>query len=318
LPTAQYDKSTVFYFSVTKMSINLSTPTSDALGDIVAALASWQSDTTSHHIHPGDIGWFQSAGAEKTASHLRVWSSAADGTILAIGLLDGDDLLRATTAPSARRNVALADAMAADISDPARGILPAGNVSFDVAPDALVRERVAALDGWSEGEEWSWFRMDLTPDAFLDTSDSVLHVEVVKTPEQVSRRVAAHALAFDRSKFTVQRWQAASESPSYKMARCLLAYDVNDKDKSEPVGAATVWSAGPEKPGILEPVGVGIAHQGRGFGRALCRAAAAELRKMGASRAVVATPSSNVAAVATYKSAGFVFFATPRDLCRES
>ena len=298
------------------MSISLSIPTPDALDNIVAVLASWQSDTTLHHIHPGDIGWFQRAGAEKTASHLRIWSTA-DGTILAIGLLDGDDLLRATTAPSARRDVDLADAMAADISHPTKGVLPSGFVSFDISTDALVRERVAALDGWSAGEEWSWFRMDLPTDVLPDTGDSILHVGIVKTPEQVSQHVAVHALAFDGSNFTVQRWQAASESSAYRMARCLLAYDVNDKDKSDPVGAATVWSAGPGKPGILEPVGVGIAHQRRGFGRALCRAAATELRKMGASSAVVATPSLNAAAVATYKSAGFEVFATPRDLCRE-
>lgn len=67
----------------------------------------------------------------------------------------------------------------------------------------------------------------------------------------------------------------------------------------------TVWSAGPGKPGILEPMGVHDDHRGHGYGRAISVAAAAALREMGASSAMVCTPSDNTGAVATYVSAGF-------------
>jgi ribosomal protein S18 acetylase RimI-like enzyme len=84
-------------------------------------------------------------------------------------------------------------------------------------------------------------------------------------------------------------------------ARCLLAYD----DAGVAVAGATLWSAGPGKPGLLEPVGVHIDHRGRGYGTAISVAAAAELRQMGASSALVCTLSALAGAVATYKSAGF-------------
>ena len=58
-------------------------------------------------------------------------------------------------------------------------------------------------------------------------------------------------------------------------------------------------------------------HQGRGFGRAMNLAAAAALREMGASSMLVATPSSNVAAVRTYVSAGFEVLGERLDVCRD-
>ncbi|MGW6228716.1 GNAT family N-acetyltransferase, partial [Cellulosimicrobium cellulans] len=77
------------------------------------------------------------------------------------------------------------------------------------------------------------------------------------------------------------------------------------------VGGATavavigVWSAGPGRPGLIEPMGVHAAHRGRGLGRAVTLAGLAALRELGSSSALVATPASNVGGVATYVSAGF-------------
>jgi ribosomal protein S18 acetylase RimI-like enzyme len=65
--------------------------------------------------------------------------------------------------------------------------------------------------------------------------------------------------------------------PLYADARCLLGYD----DAGEAVGAITVWSAGPGKPGLIEPLGVHPHQRGHGYGTAL------------------------TVAVATYMSAGF-------------
>jgi ribosomal protein S18 acetylase RimI-like enzyme len=52
-------------------------------------------------------------------------------------------------------------------------------------------------------------------------------------------------------------------------------------------------------------MGVHADHRGRGFGTMICVAAAAELKKLGSSTALVCTQSSLAGAVATYKSAGF-------------
>ena len=61
----------------------------------------------------------------------------------------------------------------------------------------------------------------------------------------------------------------------------------------------------PGRPGLLEPMGVHAEHRGRGYGRAICLAAAAALRDLGASSALVCTPSANTSAVATYRAAGY-------------
>ena len=105
----------------------------------------------------------------------------------------------------------------------------------------------------------------------------------------------------------------AAGSP-YADARCLLGYD----DGGVPVAAATVWSAGPGRPGLLEPVGVHPDHRGHRYGTAISVAAAAALRELGSSSATVCTPSSNVGAVATYRSAGFDELPVVRDLRRPS
>jgi ribosomal protein S18 acetylase RimI-like enzyme len=66
-----------------------------------------------------------------------------------------------------------------------------------------------------------------------------------------------------------------------------------------------VWSAGPGRPGLIEPLGAHRDHRGRGYGRGITMAAAAALQEMGSSSVTVCTPASNVGGVAAYVSAGF-------------
>ena len=65
-------------------------------------------------------------------------------------------------------------------------------------------------------------------------------------------------------------------------------------------------------------MGVHREHRGRGYGEAITVAAAAALQKLGSSSAVVCTPSFNVGAIATYKSAGFEPLPETRDLYRDA
>jgi GNAT superfamily N-acetyltransferase len=83
------------------------------------------------------------------------------------------------------------------------------------------------------------------------------------------------------------------------------------------VAAVTVWFAGPVTPGLLEPMGVDREHRGHGYGNAIAVAAAAALQELGSSSAIVCTPSSNLGAVATYKSARFQQLPEIRDLRRD-
>ncbi|MCE6997218.1 GNAT family N-acetyltransferase [Saccharothrix sp. S26] len=286
------------------MAIALAVPGVDGLGEVVAALRDWQHDGAPVQLHPGDVGWFWRFGAEATAAAVRTWSRG--GRVLAVGLLDGPDLLRLAVAPDAHRDEELARRLVEDVSAPGRGVLPEGAVAVEAPTGTLVQDLLTA-GGWHDGEPWTPLRRDLTE----PVEDLGVRVEVVG-PERADARAAVQRASFDGSTFSVERWRAMASGSPYTDARCLLAHD----DEGRAVAAVTVWSAGPGKPGLLEPMGVHPDHRGRGHGKAVTVAAAAALRELGSSSALVCTPSSNVGAVATYRSAGFAPRPEVRDRCR--
>lgn len=288
------------------MAILLGTPSVDELPAAVAAMRDWQLEGAPMQLHPGDIGWLWRFGGATTAAAVRTWTR--DGRILAVGMLDGADLMRLTTAPGARRDRELASQLADDLAAPARGILPSGQVFVEAPADAMLQELLAA-EGWGTDEPWTPLRRILTE----PVQHPGVRIEVVG-PELADARSAVQRSAFEKSTFTTDRWQVMAAAPPYADARCLVAYDEDDNA----VAAVTVWSAGEGRPGLLEPMGVHRDHRGRGYGRAITIAAAAALQSLGSSSAIVCTESSNVGAVATYVSAGFQPLAEVRDRRRDA
>lgn len=288
------------------MAVMLNRPKADELSDLAGMLREWQYDAAPMQLHPGDVGWFYRFGAEATAAAVRTWSR--DGRILAVGLLDGPRLLRMTIAPDAYRDDELAQRLVEDVTDPERGVLPAGKVNIE-APQGVLLQDLLPESGWSVDEPWTPLRRDLAE----PVEDPGVRIETAG-PEQVHERAAVQRASFDGSTFTDERWHAMASGPLYADARCLLAYD----DRGDAVATVTVWSAGPGRPGLIEPMGVHRDHRGHGYGKAITVAAAAALREMGSSSALVATPSANVGGVATYKAAGFQPLPEIRDLHRDA
>ncbi len=140
-----------------------------------------------------------------------------------------------------------------------------------------------------------------------------MRVEVIG-PERARVRAAVQRAAFDGSTFTDERWHVMAAGLPYAHARCLLPYD----DRGNAVAAATVWSAGAGKPGLLGPMGVHRDHRGRGYATVITVAAAGTLRELGSLCAIVCTATSNVGAVATYRSAGFQQLPDVRDIRRSA
>ncbi|WP_349259895.1 GNAT family N-acetyltransferase [Jatrophihabitans sp.] len=278
---------------MTRVAIELSTPSVDQLVEVVNALRSWQVEGLTMQLHPGDLGWNWQFGAEATAAALRTWSR--DGRIVGIGFLDSPEVLRMTVAPEVRHDAELAREVVSDLSDPRRGVLPAGKASVE-SPNGTRVQEILTDTGWSGGEAWTPLRRDLAEP--VETED--LRVDVIGLA-QVSEFTEVHRSAWDSARFTDDRWHAMADGAPFADARCLLAYD----DQGVAVGGVTVWSAGAGRPGLIEPLGIHAAHRGRGYARAICRAAAAELRALGSTSALVCTPSARAAAVATYRSAGF-------------
>ncbi|MFE1171182.1 GNAT family N-acetyltransferase [Streptomyces sp. NPDC058773] len=288
------------------MAIVLGKPGVDGLGAAAGVLREWQYDGAPMQLHPGDLGWFWRMGAEATAAAVRTWSRG--GRILAVGLLDGPGLLRLTIAPDARRDEELARRLVDDVTEPERGVLPEGRVNIEAPVGALVQDLLCE-DGWKADEPWT----PLCRDLMAPVQDPGVRIEAVG-PERAQVFAAVVRAAFDGSTFTGERWHAMAAGLPYADARCLVAYD----DRGDAVAAVTVWSAGPGRPGLLEPMGVHREHRRRGYGGAITLAAAAALQELGASSALVCTPSSNAGAVATYTSAGFRQCPEVRDHYRDA
>ncbi|TDP95153.1 GNAT family N-acetyltransferase [Labedaea rhizosphaerae] len=268
----------------------IETPGVDQLSEVVHVMREWQHDGAPAQLHPGDVGWFCRFGVPAAAAALRVWRRA--GRILAVGLLDEPDLLRLTIAPDALGD----EDLAREVADGAADVLVGAKVAVS-APEEAVLQDVLAAAGWKVDEPWVPLRRELTE----PVKDPGIRVEVVG-PAQVPDRVAVQRASFSGSTFTEEAWHAMASGVAYADARCLVAYD----EQGNAVATVTVWSAGPDKPGLLEPMGVHQDHRGHGYGTAISVAAAAALRDLGAATAIVCTPRSNAAAVATYKAAGFV------------
>ena len=288
------------------MTIWLGTPSVDGLAGVAKVLAEWQGDAGAVQLHPGDLGWFWRFGGERAAGATRVWER--DGETVAVGLLDEPDLLRLALAPDALDDEELAQQLVEDIVDPSRGVLIEGKVYLEAPTGARLKD-LLFKDGWDTDEPWTPLRRDLAE----PVEDPGVAVEVIGA-ENAQVRTAVQRAAFDGSTFTDERWHSMAAGEPYADARCLVARD----GQGEPVAAVTVWSAGPGRPGLLEPMGVHRDFRGNGYGRAITLAAAAMLRELGSSSAVVCTPSFNVGAVATYRAAGFDPLPETRDLVRNT
>ncbi|MEV0972088.1 hypothetical protein [Microtetraspora glauca] len=165
------------------MVIEMGGPGVDGLDDMVRVLGEWQHDGGPVQVHPGDVGWFWRFGAKRTAEATRTWSRA--GEVLAVGLLDGAELLRLAFAPEALRDEELAQQVAEDVSAPERGVLLEGKVYVEAPTGALVQD-LLFQDGWESGEPWTLLRRDLG----APVPDPGVRVEV-SGPEQAHEWAAA-------------------------------------------------------------------------------------------------------------------------------
>lgn len=272
----------------------------------MGTLASWQVDGSPLQLHPGDIGWHLCAGPDATAAALRTWSR--DGELLAVGMLDGPELLRLAIAPHAQQDEDLTDVLVQNLGEQGSGVLTGTSACLEVPNGVRLRE-VLLTSGWTTDEAWTPLVMNLSE----PVADPGLRIEVVG-PELASMRVAVHRESFERSTFAVEKWESMRAASGGTNSHCLLAFD----DDGTAVAATTVWTAGSGRAGLIEPLGVGRDHRGHGYGSAITRAGVTKLRELGASRALVATPSANTAAVATYVSAGFTAMPQRLDLRRPS
>ncbi|GGS90731.1 GNAT family N-acetyltransferase [Nonomuraea spiralis] len=254
--------------------------TSAETGPALRALREWTPpDAPEGGVHPGDVGW-----------HLRYDDAAVllwteDALPVAAGFLDGP-VLRVTAAPGADLG-----ALAADADE----LLEPGQDWSDGLP----------VPGWGHDQEESWLVMSWAPRPVSSRAEPV-------GAATAADRALVHRSAFAGSTFSVGHWDTMKRSPAGGMAVETLVRTPS----GAPAAAATGWFAGVGRCGLLEPVGTHPDHRGHGHGRDAVLGTCAALVRLGASAVAVLTPSSNEAAVALYRSAGFTVVRENRDRVR--
>lgn len=298
------------------MTLVCSTPSPADLARIARLLSLWQADPWSGHLHPGDLGWHSSGGAEKMAQELRIWER--DGEPVAIGMLDGPEVLRLAVDPEAAEDREAAEFIAMDLHG-RRVDLFSGGEAIVESRNAPALRAVLAGAGWVDDEPWTPMSLDLEVPLDLARLHATSLRVVEVGPEAADDWTSVHWSSFkgtcyddDAKTRFVARWTTIMTGPFGDLARSLVAYDT----EGAPVAVTTVWSAGRGRPGLVEPMGVHRDHHGEGYGAAITLAGARTLQVLGASSVVVVAENSNPAAVATYRSAGFSNMGEIADLKR--
>ncbi|KAB8194715.1 GNAT family N-acetyltransferase [Nonomuraea phyllanthi] len=252
----------------------------DETGPALRALSEWTpADVPGGGLHPGDVGWY----LRFDDATVFLWTD--EGAPVAAGFLDGP-VLRVTAAPGADLG-----ALAADAGE----LLQRGNDRTDGLP----------VPGWTLDRDEPWLALSWTPRPVSSRAEPVDEADAAD-------RVLVQRSAFAASTFTVERWHAMKRSPAGELAVEALVRT----PAGEPAAAATGWFAGAGRCGLLEPVGAHPDHRGHGYGRDAVLGVCAALARRGASAVAVVTRSSNEAAVALYRSAGFTVVRENHDWVR--
>lgn len=299
----------------------LNRPDASDLTRIRDAVACWQSDGEPIRLHPGDLGWFSLRGAEATAEALRLWSTGE--RIVAVSLLDGPQLLRFAMDPALVDDTDLAAQIVSDVESAEAGVLDPGSAAIEERGMPALDAALAAA-GWGPDEPWTPLVRDLSTAVDLDEEDRAGLRFIALSLDDTEDWARTHWSAFRGTPITevgLRRlaggWQrVAAETPLASFAdsvRIISGVDPNGVTAA----VVAVWSAGPGRPGLIEPMAVHEDHRGRGYGRAITVAGASALQEMDASSALVCTEAERTGAIATYTSAGFTAGPDIRDRARE-
>jgi len=259
---------------------------------MVAALQDWaRPDCYAAGFHVGDLGW-----------HLRLDDDQVEGSILCVedgaeivatGIVEGSHSLYSAIKPGRLYDVQLAEALT-ELVDAAPST---HEIHVEAAPQSAFRSVLSGRGWLIDPAAWVVLYRNLT------AADAVPADELASpltSESDIADRVVIQRSAFKGSTFTVRRWHQMAASPGYDAALDLIRRN----EAGQAVAAATGWSAGPGKCGILEPVGTHADHIGAGHGRAVTSGVIAALAQAGASGVAVHTPASNLAAVTTYERCG--------------
>lgn len=274
------------------MTVAVETVPPAGAGELICALKEWAPPRCYvTGLHAGDVGWqLRMSDPDDDGGFVAVRDT---GELVAVALHDSPSAFRPLVRPDRIFDSAVAEALAAYVE----GMPHDADAYTDAVTGSAYRSLLSAA-GWQlDPDPWVvlYRALSAVDGQFADALCSTLATE-----QDVIDRVGVQRAAFAGSTFTVQRWHQMAAGPGFDPAYEYLRRSA----AGAPVAAATGWSAGPGKCGILEPVGTHPDHAGVGHGKAVSMAAIAALARGGASGVTVHTPASNEAAVRTYESCG--------------
>ncbi|MBA3309963.1 MAG: GNAT family N-acetyltransferase [Nocardioidaceae bacterium] len=274
------------------MTLSVHRMSRDEAGQIIDALCDWAPlSTYTGHLHAGDIGWLLRLDDDDVNEALHVVRDR--GEIVAVVVADELSAISPAVKPDRVHDLAVAEAIAGLADN-----MPTTSNAYADAPPGSTLRSLLSVGGWVvDPDPWVVLYRPLGPvDAvYADPMSATLSSE-----DDISDRVEVQRSAFEGSTFTIGRWHQMAAGPGFDPA---LEY-LRRNPEGLPVAAATGWSAGRGKCGILEPVGTHLDHTGAGHGKAVSMAAIAALARVGASGVTVHTPGFNAAAIRTYESCG--------------
>ena len=280
---------------------------------LVAALAGWE-PFGGHvtQLHAGDVGWFLRLPDDQVEGPLHGWWRG--DRLVAVALVDGV-IARPRLSPDSVGDRELCESVAEVVA-----AMPGAEVWTDAQPGSVLRTLLVAR-GWElDRDVWVALHVsfsggwdELAP-AVLREAAAVEGVAPTVTDADVDDRVSVQQVAFRHTTFGSEAWRRMAAGPGFDPALDLLARDPG----GAAVAAATAWSAGRDKCGILEPVGTHQEHRDQGHDRRVVLAAMDALQRAGASGMSVSTPGRNQPGIALFRSCGMRPVESLQALTRET
>lgn len=252
---------------------------------------------TDAFIHPGDLAWWLGWPPKtdrELAEMATLWE--ADGKLLAWVAIDGDDVFECVDPNADRR-----EELHAEIDRFLRNQPRA--TRYVKANHAAAVDRLRAT-GYRpvEGGSMLGFSLDL---ARPDRSGADPRVRAVTPADDLGPRASVTRAAFEVDRpfdRYVSQYASFVASPAYPHGWDLVAW----ASPGVAAACAIAWPDAVSGVGNFEPVATHPDHRRRGYGSAVLRDGFRRLRDAGMTRAIVCTPAENEAAIALYRSVGFV------------
>lgn len=166
------------------MTLLCSAPRPEDVVGIARLMSSWQVEPWPGHLHPGDLGWHSSVGSVQIAQDLRVWQR--QGEPVAVGMLDGPEVLRLAVAPAVTQDVGVAERIVGDLESGESELFAGGEAVVEARGATTLRAALAGA-GWVDdepGRRCRWTEIMTGP--FADLAHSLVAYDPDGAPVAVT------------------------------------------------------------------------------------------------------------------------------------